>query len=352
MYYPKVFIIILNWNGLKDTLECLESVFKLDYPNFEVIVVDNGSTDNSAEIIPKMYAQVIFVENKQNLGYTGGNNIGMQYAMDNGADYIWLLNNDMVVEPDTLSKLIETAELNFKIGLISPTIYYYDKPEKIQFCGSYIDWEHQTIIYPKDNDEPVAEKFKTSTDVCLWGTALLIKRALVENIGYLNERYFAYWEDTDYSIRSLEAGFKNYVENQAKIKHRNQLTEEGVPRKAIHYYYYMVRNEYYLWSQHLEGFKKIIFFKKYIIKVIETSANYRFHYGEVYSDACFNGAYSAIRGADGPWDENIKMPFILKKILLWHPYLLGNMLRGDILNIFTEITKRVKKRFTRMSKTI
>ena len=114
----------------------------------------------------------------------------------------------------------------------------------------------------------------------------------------------------------------------------------------------MVRNEYYLWSQHVKGLNKILFLKRYLIKVRENSASYRFYFGEIYSDACFDGAWSAIRGAYGPWDENIKMPFILKKILSWHPYLFGNMLRGDILNIFAEITKRVKKRFTRMSKHI
>lgn len=110
MSYPKVFIIILNWNGLEDTLECLESVFKLDYPNFEVIVGDNGSTDESVAIIRKTYPQVIMIENKENLGYTGGNNIAMHYAMDHLADYVWLLNKDAVVEKDTLSKLVRSAE--------------------------------------------------------------------------------------------------------------------------------------------------------------------------------------------------------------------------------------------------
>lgn len=104
MYYPKVYIIILNWNGLKDTLECLESVFKLDYLNFEVIVVDNGSTDDSVNVILKTYPQVRLIENRENLGYTGGNNIGMRYAIERDADYIWLLNNDTIVEEDTLGE--------------------------------------------------------------------------------------------------------------------------------------------------------------------------------------------------------------------------------------------------------
>lgn len=107
MNHPKVYVIILNWNGLEDTLECLGSVFQMDYQNFEVLVVDNGSKDNSINFIKTKYPQVVLIENKENLGYTGGNNIGMRYALNNGADYVWLVNNDTVVMVDTLSKLID-----------------------------------------------------------------------------------------------------------------------------------------------------------------------------------------------------------------------------------------------------
>ena len=124
----------------------MESVFKLDYPNFEVIVVDNGSKDNSAEVIHTTHPQVLLIENKENLGYAGGNNIGMRYAMDHGADYIWLLNNDTIFDPYTLDKIVASCESCEEIGLVSPVIYYDDISEKIQFIGSYMDWEHQKII--------------------------------------------------------------------------------------------------------------------------------------------------------------------------------------------------------------
>ena len=107
---PLIYIIILNWNGLQDTLECLGSILKMDYPNFRVVVVDNNSTDNSVDIIRKAHPQVSLIENKENLGYTGGNNTAMRYAMQHSADYVWLLNNDTTVEADTLSKLVFAAE--------------------------------------------------------------------------------------------------------------------------------------------------------------------------------------------------------------------------------------------------
>lgn len=348
MNFPKVFIIIVNWNGVQDTIDCLESVLELHYPNVEVIVVDNGSTDKSAKVIREKCPQITLIENKDNLGYTGGNNIGMQYAMDHGADYIWLLNNDIVVEPDTLSKLIETAELNSKIGLISPSIYYYDKPGKIQFCGSYVDWENSEILYPEENNLQIHNDFKNAKNTCLWGTALLIKKSLFEKIGYLNERFFAYWEDTEYSLRSIKAGFINCVHLFSKVYHKNQSFEEEGIRRPNYYYYFIFRNQYFLWIQYQKGFKKLKYSKKYFAKVIGNAANYRLYLGEGPADACLNGGWSAIRGVGGALDKNEKLPFIFKKVFLWHPYFWESLLNGDYLNILSQSKKRIKLKFMGM----
>ena len=147
MYYPKVSIIILNWNGLKDTLECLESVKKSDYPNYEIILIDNASKNREGEIIKSRFPELILVQNEMNLGFAGGNNIGMRYALKNGAYYVWLLNNDTVIESNTLSDLVAVAEKTPNAGLLSPLIYYYANPEQIQFCGSSFDKEDLQIKY-------------------------------------------------------------------------------------------------------------------------------------------------------------------------------------------------------------
>ena len=102
-------------------------------------MVDNGSKDDSVRVIRENYPQVIMIENKENLGYSGGNNIAMSYAMQNDADYMWLLNNDAIVEVDTLSKLVDIGENSPNVGILSPIIYYYDQPNMIQFCGSFVD---------------------------------------------------------------------------------------------------------------------------------------------------------------------------------------------------------------------
>jgi GT2 family glycosyltransferase len=128
---PRVDIIVLNWNGLRDTLHCLQSLKRADYPAFRVLVVDNGSSDASSTSIRQRFPEVTLIENSENLGFTGGNNIGMRQALEEEADYVLLLNNDTEVAPDAVRLLVETAESDPRIGIAGPIIYYYDRPKMI-----------------------------------------------------------------------------------------------------------------------------------------------------------------------------------------------------------------------------
>jgi hypothetical protein len=342
---PKVFIIILNWNGLKDTLECLESVYKLDYQNFEVIVVDNGSTDNSVAVIRENYPEVIMIENKENLGYTGGNNIGMRYASNNGADYVWLLNNDTVVMPDTLSKLIDTAESDPEIGLISPIIYYYDEPEKIQYCGSYMDWENYTDITLQHLEALM--NITSSHTFYLWGTALLIKRSVIEKIGYLDQKYFAYHEDWEYCLRALKSGYKSVLEPRGKIYHKGSKSTGG--RKIPIQVFLRLRNLYFLWMANLRGYEKIRYLRRYTKFVISYSTLLRGEGLEESANACLDGGWNAIHGIGGPCNKSTKMPYLFKKILSWHPYFWAGLLTGEFLKIAFEIVRRANIKLFRTS---
>ena len=353
MNQPKVYISILNWNGLKDTLECLVSVFKLDYPNFEVIVVDNGSTDDSVEVIEKTYPQVTLIRNKENLGFTGGNNIAMHYAMDHLADYIWLLNNDTTVEPDTLTKLVTEAEQSSDIGLVSPVIYYYDEPEKVQFCDSYVDWVNQIIVYPEYKNRHISDihdNFKCGENTCLWGTALLIKRNVVEKIGYLDEGYFAYWEDTDYSIRALKMGYRNVICASAKVLHKTALPDAGSLRRSAQFFYYTTRNRYILAIKFFKSRGMLSFWGNYLSFVLTNFIYCKQFNDRVASDACLDGAWAAIRRTAGPWDKTVKMPVWLRKGFLflssWHPHLWINLLQGKFSNISSEVLKRSKSKIS------
>ena len=137
---PKVEVIILNWNGVSDTLDCLASLKKVNYKNFEVIVVDNNSSGNDVEIIENKFGDFAkeIIVNSANLGFSGGNNVGIKYALGNNAEYVLLLNNDTVVEPDLLDVLLEKIESNIQIGIVAPQINYFDEPNKIWTEGGKI----------------------------------------------------------------------------------------------------------------------------------------------------------------------------------------------------------------------
>jgi hypothetical protein len=209
---PKVFVIILNYNG-KDTIKsCLDSVFCCDYPNFEVVVVDNDSKDGSLELAKNLYSKFHFIKNEKNIGFSGGNNIGIRFALEKIADYVFLLNNDATLEKDTLSKLIASAEKE-KAGIFSPLIYACDN--KIWYSGGIIKWAQMRNVHasqlPK-GDDPYSTAYVT-------GCAMLVKKEVFKKIGLFSEDYFLYYEDADFCVRAKKEGFDSMVVPTAKITH-------------------------------------------------------------------------------------------------------------------------------------
>jgi GT2 family glycosyltransferase len=333
--FPKVSIIILNWDGLNDTVECLESLRKIDYPNCEIIVVDNASVDGSPERIQSLFPDVTMVKNTTNLGFAGGNNIGMKLALENGAKYVWLLNNDTVVEPDTLSKLVAAAESRPEVGLLSPVIYSYGAPDKIQYCGSYFDWDNYAV---KSLSDLSKVNLFNNRDSCLWGTALLIKREVIENVGYLNERYFAYWEDFEYSLRALRAGYLNRVDLSAKIFHKLRSFDKEESKKfSPYYFYYKTRNAFWLWIENIQGKQKAKFKRKYLVAVLRDTGFYKQMNDPKRIDALLDGIYCAFRNVEGSWDNRKSMTGILKSLILSRPYLLADIIEGDFRKILTRL---------------
>ena len=206
--YPKVDIILLNWNQKKDTIDCLESLRNLNYTNYEIIVVDQDSKDGTQDIIRSRFPNVILIENKENVGFAEGNNIGIRKAFEGNPDYIFLLNNDTVVDINILHNLIKLAETDLEIGLVGAKIFYFDFPDKIWFAGGKMDWIRGLSVNlgaEQKDDSKYDQMMETDF---ISGCAFLIKRNVIEKIGLLDKRYFIYFEEIDWCIRAKKAGYK------------------------------------------------------------------------------------------------------------------------------------------------
>ncbi len=203
---PRVAIILVNYNGCQDTLECLRSLDKLTYPAFNVIVVDNASSDHSETMIRQHYPTITVLQSGSNVGYAGGNNLGIRRALDQGADYIWLLNNDTVVDPEALSHLVQRMQQNPKIGMCGSTLLYYHQRDTVQVLGgaTYNKW--LGISSHLGMNEPatlVHDSLEVERQLAyIIGASLLVSRTFLETVGLMNEAYFLYFEEIDWATRA------------------------------------------------------------------------------------------------------------------------------------------------------
>ena len=235
----KVYIVVLNWNGKADTLECLASLRSTDYDNYVVVLADNGSEDDSVSAVRAQFPEVEILELGKNLGFAGGNNAGIRYAIEQGADYVYLINNDTTVDPAYLRELVAAAEADPRVGLAGSKIMYHSEPQRIWFAGGRINWllnkgEHIGL------DEIDKGQYDAAGEVgYLTGCSLLIKREVVEKVGVLEDDYFLYYEDADYSLRVHNAGYRIMYAPKSIIYHKvSRSTKPG----SSSYVYYHVRN--------------------------------------------------------------------------------------------------------------
>ncbi|UCC65205.1 MAG: glycosyltransferase family 2 protein [Anaerolineae bacterium] len=240
MTLPRVLVIVLNWNGLADTPECLASLKRLDYPTYETVVVDNGSTDGSVPVIRDHFPMVTVLENDENLGYAGGNNVGLRYTLAQSADYALLLNNDTEVAPCFLRHLVQAAEASPMVGIAGPTIYYHERPDRIWSAGGTIDWRRGKTSMAGFNEVDVGQFGIAPREVdFVTGCALLVKREVIERVGLLDERFFVYYEETEWCVRARRGGFEVVHVPRAKVWHKIPLdARDSSP--SVHYY--MTRN--------------------------------------------------------------------------------------------------------------
>ena len=240
---PSVSIIVLNWNGINDTLACLDSLATLTYPNFNVIVVDNGSTDDSLALLrthSSTHYPLTLLETGHNLGYAGGNNVGIRQALETGADFVFVLNNDTVVAPDLLGQLTEAAGMWPNDGIYGPIIQYEDQPEKIWSAGTSYDLEKLGTFHIDNGKEINQLTHQTKEVEFLVGAALFLSAKVLRETGEFETKYFLVHEETDWCCRAKRKGFRCRLVPNAKVWHKvgSSFGSESSPLRT----YFSVRN--------------------------------------------------------------------------------------------------------------
>jgi len=205
--------VTVNWNGWKDTLEFLDSATRLTYPNFKIVVVDNGSSDESEPRLRSKFPTIGFVQTGRNLGYPGGANAGIRVILDGGAENIRLINNDTVIDKDALTAMVEVVRGHSDIGLVGSIVYHYHDRERIQFWGGA---EYRRCTATTHN---LMARDKGRLDY-IGGASLLVRSAVFRKIGLLDERLVFYWDDVEFSLRARQAGWRLAVADSSRVFHK------------------------------------------------------------------------------------------------------------------------------------
>jgi GT2 family glycosyltransferase len=287
MNNSRVAIIILNWNGWKDTIECLESLYQINYYNFDVIVVDNDSHDESLEKI-RNYAsgkidvksdffeynpsikpikileytkkesehlkdetkflnlpskKLFLIKNYANYGFAEGNNIGIRFVVNTlNTNYILLLNNDTVVDQDFLKEMVNIGESSTDIGIIGPKIYYYDEKNIIWCIGGKIDWKFARGLQIGINEVDNGQYNEIKEFEYVSGSAFLIKREVVDRIGLMDKQFFLYFEESDWALRASQKEYRIVYAPKAEVWHRVSKSGGGITKPLG--LYYITRNRW------------------------------------------------------------------------------------------------------------
>jgi GT2 family glycosyltransferase len=248
MTSPLTYIVVLTWNGWDDTDQCLRSLAPYVSDETRVLVVDNGSGDGTPGRVRRMFPGIEVIENGRNLGFPGGNNVGIRHALDRGADYVILLNNDTVVDREFARELLAVAERDPGVGMATSKIYYHDRPDVLWFAGGELStWTGRCTH--AGYGQPDRGQFEGVEDIgrpC--GCSLLVTRRFLEDVGLMDEDLFLYGEEIDWVFRARRHGYRCVLAPRSKVWHKVSAATGGP--SSGNYCYYAVRNMLLILGRH------------------------------------------------------------------------------------------------------
>ena len=243
-------VVVLSWNGREDTLACLRSLHTADSPRPRVVCVDNGSTDGSADAVRSEFPDVALIENGANLGFAGGNNVGIRHALEHGAAWIVLLNNDAVLAADAIAGFQRAAEDHPRAGVLGGKVLFQDPPDRIWFAGQRFNARMGYSGRPRGYGRRDGPRYNGIVPVDrAVGALIAVSREAIETAGELDDQLFAYVEDVDWCLRVRKAGFEVLLAPAARAWHRVSASGGG-EHVSTHPLYYGVRNTIVVCERH------------------------------------------------------------------------------------------------------
>lgn len=238
---PRVVVVVLTWNGLDDLTTCLESFTCVEYPNYEVLVVDNGSEDDTIAVVRRRFPWANLIENGSNLGYVGGNNVGMRHALERGADYVFILNNDTKMTPNVLSQLVHVMQSDPRIAITGVKNLLMADPTKTWAKYGVLNWGPMLSALVGRYAPDTPEESPKDVDWVI-GNGCMMSRQALERIGLFDENFFQVHEDIDWCMRARALGYRVVYLDDAAIHHKGAGSADLTKAVQFSYGYFLGRN--------------------------------------------------------------------------------------------------------------
>lgn len=330
----RILVSILNWNSTPDTLACLEQLSKPAAEGIDCLVLDNGSTVDTTDQIRLAYPGVEVLRIPVNLGFTGGHNLVFKLALQRGYGSVLILNNDCSIAPDAIRRLQQVLDQHSDVAAVSPLIYTSSATPRPQAVAGWLDWHRQRSVYPSEPGVAAPEGLPTH----VLGTALLLRCAALRQIGLLDERYFAYYEDNDLSARIAKHGYRALYCDSATALHRSR----DISEYSAMALYLSARNSWLFWGTHTpkpyrRGMRRRLLSQSLYNLALLKKKNA----APVLLDAVVDGCWDALRGRYGaPSQPRGSSPWLLRRLATIAPYLVSQLLEAPLATLRRKLIPR------------